>query len=226
MLLFANLRTRVILPSAACCALAIAACFGAARPASAGGATTLVIDVQIARDGGKPVVDAAFIAERVARANEIFAPYAVRFVQGATLPLDASRAALETAADRDALGASVRASVINCFVVRSLRDVDDPAQMRRGVHWHSRAYPGAHYVILSAIGGPAVLAHELGHFLGNPKHSEVAGNLMSYQHTDALPFLDALQQRRMARTLRGYLRSGELKARRSSPAAEQQASAD
>ena len=65
-------------------------------------------------------------------------------------------------------------------------------------------------MILSAIAGPDVLAHELGHFLGNPAHSDVPGNLMSYQHTEALPFLDALQSSRLRRTLRRYLRTREL----------------
>jgi hypothetical protein len=83
--------------------------------------------------------------------------------------------------------------------------------MRRGVHWHSQSHPGKHYVILSSIAGPNVLAHELGHYLGNPKHSEVPGNLMSYQRAEGPPFLDAIQVRRIQRTLRGYLKSGELR---------------
>jgi hypothetical protein len=65
-------------------------------------------------------------------------------------------------------------------------------------------------VILSSIAGPDVLAHELGHFLGNREHSDVPGNLMSYEHTDVLPFLDAVQREKLRRTLAGYLRRREL----------------
>jgi hypothetical protein len=83
--------------------------------------------------------------------------------------------------------------------------------MRRGVHWHSRTHAGAHFVILSVLGGVDVMAHELGHFLGNPEHSETPGNLMSYEHTDVLPFLDAAQLANVRRALAGYLRRAELK---------------
>ena len=58
----------------------------------------------------------------------------------------------------------------------------------------------------------AVLAHELGHFLGNRRHSDTPGNLMSYQHTEVLPFLDEPQQRRLRERLAKYLRTGELRA--------------
>lgn len=183
-----------------------------ASPLRAREPIALTIDFQVVRVDGEPVVPREFVPERIAAANRIYEPYGVRFVQGRTLELAAEHAALETAADRDALGAKVRARVINCFVVRSLRDVDEPERLRRGVHWHSRAYPGAHYVILSSIAGPDVLAHELGHYLGNPKHSESPGNLMSYQRGDvSLPFLDDAQIRRVQRTIRGYLMSGELR---------------
>jgi hypothetical protein len=118
---------------------------------------------------------------------------------------------METRADRDALGAFVRPLWINVFVVASLLDVDEAQRVRRGVHWHSTSHAPAHYVILSRISFDAVLAHELGHFLGNPRHSETPGNLMSYQHTDVLPFLDEAQQQRLHRSVAAYLRTGELR---------------
>lgn len=194
---------------AALAAIVVASASNAVR---ARGPHVLPIAFQIASAGAQPVVTPEFIAERVARANQIFAAYGVQFVAASTDALPGDHAAIETAADRDVLGANVRRGVINCFVVGSLRDVDDPAQMRRGVHWHSRAYAGAHYVVLSSIAGPDVLAHEIGHFLGNPKHSETPGNLMSYMRTEALPFLDAAQAQRVQRSVREYLRSGELHA--------------
>jgi hypothetical protein len=159
------------------------------------------------------VVSDAFIAERVSRAGEIFGVYGVQFQVVAQQPLPERHVALETRADRDALGAYFARGTIHVFCVASLMDVDEPGRVRRGVHWHSTTHAGAHYVVVSAISGPDVLAHELGHYLGNPSHSEVAGNLMSYEHTEVLPFLDDAQQKRMRRTIAGYLASGELKAR-------------
>ena len=40
------------------------------------------------------------------------------------------------------------------------------------MHWRSTTHRPAHYVILSRIAANAVLAHELGHFLGNRRHSQ------------------------------------------------------
>jgi hypothetical protein len=81
------------------------------------------------------------------------------------------------------------------------------------VHWHSRTYKGAHFVILSSRSHDInVLAHELGHFLGNPQHSEVHGNLMSYDRGEELPVLDDNQFRKMQRALRGYLARREVRA--------------
>lgn len=185
---------------------------GLGASSSAAIAPVLPIAFHVAETKGHPVVDPSFIEQRVARANEIFAPYEIAFAQSAMLPLGAEHAAIESRADRDALSANVGRGVIDCFVVRSLRDVDDPIQMRRGVHWHSATHVGTHFLILSSIAGPNVLAHELGHFLGNPKHSQVPGNLMSYLPKDGLPFLDSAQARRLTRTVRDYLRRHELEA--------------
>jgi hypothetical protein len=175
-------------------------------------AIALRIRVHVVHVGGEPVVARAFIEAQLARANAIFGPYGVRFVPDpAPPPLPEQHAALESRADRDALGAYARPGAIDCFVVRSLRDVDEPPRMRRGVHWHARGHAGAHFVVLSSIAGPDVLAHELGHYLGNPKHSETPGNLLSYERGEQpLPVLDRAQVRRMRAALASYLRSGEL----------------
>jgi hypothetical protein len=170
-----------------------------------------VVDVD-----GKPVAGAEFVQERLERANVIFAPYRVGFLLEQRLPLPAAHAHLETRADRDALAKYVHKHVIDWFVVESLRDVDEPERIRRGVHWHARE-SAAHYVILSTLGGPDVLAHELGHYLGNAEHSPTPGNLMSYERGNVPPFLDVTQLARMERALRNYFGSGEL--RRARPAA-------
>ena len=126
--------------------------------------------------------------------------------------MPAAHAELETRADRHALARFMRPRAINWFVVASLRDVDEPSRFRQGVHWRPRlrgAPGGAHFVIVSAIAGPTVLAHELGHFFGNP-HSTVPGNLMSYDRGEGPPVLDAVQRQRIAARAREMLASGEL----------------
>lgn len=160
---------------------------------------------------GPADADPEFVSRQLATANRIFAPYGVGFVVTGETTLAAGHGRLENRADRDQLGAYCQPGVINWFVVQSLRDVDEPARMRRGVHWRSRSQRPAHYVIVSRIAADFVLAHELGHFLGNHRHSPTPDNLMSYQHTGKPLFLDAAQLRRMRRTLRRYLRTGELR---------------
>jgi hypothetical protein len=171
----------------------------------------LGLAVHVAREEGLPVAEQAFIERQLAMANRIFAPYGLAFEQQEQPEAAAVPAHVETRSDRDALGALLRPQLINLFVVASLLDVDEPPRIRRGVHWHSASHAPAHYVILSRISFDAVLAHELGHFLGNQPHSSTRGNLMSYQHTAELPFLDQAQQRRLRECLAGYLRSGELR---------------
>lgn len=168
---------------------------------------TIPLIVHVAARDGDDVVPDTFVAQRVARANAIYAPYGVQFTVRKTVALAAKHAALETREDRDALGAHVNRDAIDCFIVSSLRDVDDPSQLRRGVHWHSRSpsYQGAHFVIVSSVAGPNVLAHELGHYLGNPAHSDVVGNLMSYMPGEGLPVLDPAQQKRVSRAARRFI---------------------
>ncbi|MCA9559673.1 MAG: hypothetical protein KC583_14050, partial [Myxococcales bacterium] len=92
-----------------------------------------------------------------------------------------------------------------------LEDIHEPGRVRRGVHWRPRRPTGSHLVIVAAYSGENVLAHELGHFFGNPKHSATPGNLMSYTRADGLPTLDAGQIRRVRAHVRRFLKSGELK---------------
>ena len=184
----------------------------ASASASEGELTRLGLAIHVAVEEGRPVADEAFIERQVATANRIFAPYGVAFERVERHAREAGQARMESRADRHALGVFVRPQLINVFVVASLRDVDEPERMRRGVHWRSTTYAPAHFVILSRISFDAVLAHELGHFLGNRRHSDTPGNLMSYQHTEVLPFLDEPQQRRLRERLAKYLRTGELRA--------------
>lgn len=147
----------------------------------------------VALEAGQPAADSAFLQAQLAHANAIFEPL------GLTLECTGVRrdakvpVRLVTREQRDGLGALLRPGVLNVFVPSTLMDVDEPGRERRGVHWRVRADPQRHLVILSAKAGPYVLAHELGHFFGNPAHSQEPGNLMSYLHTDAVPWLDPTQ---------------------------------
>jgi hypothetical protein len=153
---------------------------------------------------------ANWLETQLAQANRIFASAGVAFERVELVPIDAQHARLRTRADRHALREQVSPRVINCFVVNYLEDVDEPGRERQGVHWHAGGDPDVHYVILSLRAGPDVLAHELGHFFGNPRHSDVPGNIMSYVRGPDLPFFDPRQIANIRRRIRRYLRDGEL----------------
>lgn len=170
----------------------------------------LPIAFTVALEEGNEVASRAWLAEQVAQANAIFSPSDTAFVEREHRTMGPEHAHMENRSDRHALADLLVARSINVFVVASLRDVDDPTLMRRGVHWRSANHPGTHHVILSAISGPTVLAHELGHFFGNP-HSPVPNNIMSYERDgEVLPFFDADQLRRIRRFRRRFLASEEL----------------
>lgn len=164
--------------------------------------------VHMAEQDAAPVASEAWLQDQLEHANTIYRPLGFELVIAGQRTMSAARMA--TREDRDALGTRVVPGVLNWFVVAQLMDVDEPGRERRGVHWHVRATPHKRFVIVSAIAGPYVLAHELGHFFGNPAHSEVAGNLMSYQQTDQLPVLDEAQRGNVARCLRTMRASGQL----------------
>ncbi|HWO14244.1 MAG TPA: hypothetical protein VNN80_32285 [Polyangiaceae bacterium] len=191
----------------AACAVAAACLFGTL--AWAGEARRVPVVFHVAEREGEAVAPASFIAEQLAAANTIYGPLGIELVDVEHTPLLAAHAELVTRADRDALAPYVRNGAIHCFVVAKLMDVDEPGRERRGVHWHPPK-PRPSFLIVSKISKPYVLAHELGHLLGNPKHSDVPGNLMSYQWLDQVPVLDAEQSQRVQRTLAAMLKSGRL----------------
>lgn len=175
--------------------------------------------VTVAQTDEGAVVDEAWITTQVANANTIFAPHGVGFVLEDRYTMGSEHARLENRVDRHVLGHLQHDERIDWFVVASLRDVDDRSRYRQGVHWRPRGdeYPRrAHFVITSQIAGETVLAHELGHFFGNG-HSDVPGNIMSYERGDVPPFFDATQGRRIRFEARRFLRRGELVVREPDP---------
>lgn len=196
----------------------LTACMLAPPATTAPEPTAFPLVFHVAPDAaGEPVVDAAWIAAQVRSARRIFNTRDIDFAPAGRFALPEANAALEDRADRNALGAFLKPDVINVFIVRSLRDIHDPEVMRQGVHWRpygrSRGPKGyvRHLVIVAAYAGETVLAHELGHFFGHPKHSQVRGNLMSYKRRDTLPVLSARQGRRMRQWGRRFVRQREVK---------------
>lgn len=192
-------------------ALSVGAAVAFAQP-SERDTTVLPLALTVADHEGAPVVDDAWLDEQVANANALFAPHGVSFRVVERHMMDGSHARLEDRGDRHVLGHLLHPQRIDCFFVLSLRDVDDRSRYRQGVHWRPRgeAYPErAHFVIVSSIAGPTVLAHELGHYFGN-RHSDVPGNIMSYERGDGPPFFDDDQGRRIRFSLRRFLRREEL----------------
>lgn len=202
-----RIAIRIVAAGAAVAALSIGGPSGA-QPAPP--ARQVPVHAAVAHVDGAPVLDRDRLEAMCARATRIFAAASLAFVLEDVRPLTGAHARLETRADRHALAAEHRRRVVNVFVVASLRDVDDPSRFRMGVHWRpDRSRPELHYVIVSASAFDDVLAHELGHYFGNHRHSDVPGNIMSYTRAEE-PFFDPTQLAVIARHVARFVRSGEL----------------
>jgi hypothetical protein len=188
--------------------LVVAATF-VAVDARADSIATFPIAFAVMQEDGEPVREDAWIDGEVAEAERLFAPHGVHFAKASRRLAGSLYAHLATRADRDALAGYLRPGVINVFVVASLKDVDEKERWRMGVHWRPSQKPDARFIILSKTAAPSVLAHELGHYFGNP-HSPTPDNVMSYTRTGGALFFDAPQIARIRATARRCLAEREL----------------
>jgi hypothetical protein len=158
---------------------------------------------------GVRVVDDAWVEAQIAEANRLFEPLGTRFRWVHEKPLPDANASMHSRGDRDALTSlTEKNGFVDVFLVRELEDVDEPGTYRRGVCWTGRG--GKRFIIVSQIAGGSVLAHELGHFFGNP-HVQVTDNLMSYSRTPGTPpFLEDEQKVRIQNFSARFLASGRL----------------
>jgi hypothetical protein len=170
---------------------------------------TLNVAVRAVDVDGTRVVDDAWVDAQWAAVDRLYAKMGIRFERRWADVLPATSARLETKEDRDALGEYFVDGVINVFFVKALLDIDEIGRIRMGVCW--RTPSRRRFVAVASNAKPTVLAHELGHFLGNG-HSKVMDNVMSYDRTGGPVFFDAAQKKTMRATALQLLRDGVVKA--------------
>ncbi|MET0594860.1 MAG: hypothetical protein ABW133_19320 [Polyangiaceae bacterium] len=169
---------------------------------------TLPVVVSAVYVDGTRVVDDAWIQKQWASVDKLYADFGIRFDRLPAKQVPATSARLETKEDRDALAAYFAEGVVNVFFVKALMDIDEIGRIRMGVCW--RAPGNKRFVAVASNAKPTVLAHELGHLLGNG-HSKVVDNVMSYDRTGAPVFFDATQKKTMRATALQLLRDGIVK---------------
>ena len=169
---------------------------------------TLSVAVSAVDIEGTRVVDDTWIDAQWAAVDRLYSGIGIRFERRWADPLPATSARLETKEDRDQLGEYFVDGVINVFFVKALLDIDEIGRIRMGVCW--RTPSRKRFVAVASNAKPTVLAHELGHFLGNG-HSKVVDNVMSYDRTGGPVFFDATQRKTIRATALQLLRDGVVK---------------
>jgi hypothetical protein len=191
-----------------CCVPLFSAFVAASAPGTARADVVFGLSFSIARDAsGERVVDDAWVNTQIDETNRLFGPLGTRVRWTMEKELAEPHGEMHSRADRDALTPLTERSVIDVFVVRELEDVDEPGRMRRGVCWTGQG--GKRFIVLSRIAPPSVLAHELGHFFGNP-HTTVLNNVMSYVRDGAPVFLDDVQKATIKTSTARFLEGGRL----------------
>lgn len=165
-------------------------------------------------DGERSAVSKEWFRTRLDHANRLFDAIGVEFVVASWQPLRVASAAVDTRAQRDDLGAATtHQGLVDVYLVSRLTDVDAPPTEIRGVHWRLRRNTSQRWVIMSAISGPMVLAHELGHFFSLP-HGVEAASIMNKRPRNTPPWEERVFTRReqtaMVAALKRMLDSGRL----------------
>jgi len=130
-----------------------------------------------------PVRDTAWVKERLAEANRLFAVVATHFILTDVTFLPPEHTTVHSKGDRDRLGHDRwRKGPVHWFVVARLDNVDEAGEIY-GVHWRDRKATHHRWVILSKISWPSTLPHELGHFFGLG-HNAIMGSIMNTAGND------------------------------------------
>jgi len=169
---------------------------------------TITVAVGAVNVNGERVVDDPWVDAQWAAVDRLYAKIGIRFERRWAEPLPETSARLETKEDRDALGEHFVDGAINVFFVKALLDIDEIGRIRMGVCW--RTPSRKRFVAVASNAKPTVLAHELGHFLGNA-HSKVVDNVMSYDRTGGPVFFDATQKKTIRAAALQLLREGVVK---------------
>jgi hypothetical protein len=170
---------------------------------------TMTVAVGAVTVDGERVVDDTWVDAQWAAVDRLYAGFGIRFERRWAEALPETSARLETKEDRDALGEHFVDGAINVFFVKALLDIDEIGRIRMGVCWRTPARK--RFVAVASNAKRTVLAHELGHFLGNG-HSKVVDNVMSYDRSGGPVFFDATQKKAMRATAAQLLRDGVVKA--------------
>lgn len=180
-------------------------------------ASGVPVTVHIATADGDPVVDAAWVDDRLRRADGLFARSHIRFVRVTTDTrlLVNPKGDIMTVADRHSLAARAPTDgTVHVFVVDKLADKDRKGGFIWGVHWRyaggARALRGRRYIIVSRWSAIDTLAHELGHFFGLP-HTTQKNTLMTSPGRIAGAKFTPRQLRIIAWNYKRYLRSRRLR---------------
>ncbi len=152
-------------------------------------------------DDEHPAVPREWFRARLDHANRLFDPIGVEFVVDSWQRLRVASAAVDTRAQRDGLGAAnPHQGQVDVYLVSRLTDVDAPPAEIRGVHWRLRRDISQRWVIMSAISGPMVLAHELGHFFSLP-HGVETTSIMNKRPRSDPPWEERVFTRREQTTM-------------------------
>jgi len=181
---------------------------------------TIPVTVHMLSDDEGAAAGAEEVDRWLTKASELMADAGVTFRAASLKTETMDSAIVPSVAVRNQLVSRAKFDgTIHLYVARKVSDIDKEGGWIAGVHWRywgsKKSMKGQHCVILSASAcGVETLAHEFGHFFGEP-HTKAPDNIMCSPGRRAGATFSAAQITRIKADLAARLRSGEL---RSSPA--------